>query len=105
MRSAGVPARRSSGRSTGRRGLRSGALKGLIFASLAFLLVVLVIDTMGGGPAQRPDWITTSRVYPLLDSTSARIADLVDRRRKGKPVFGSDNASDANFNVHFANSN
>lgn len=84
-------------------GLGFGALKGLIFASLAFLLVVLVIDTMGGGPSQRPAWITSSRTYPMLDSTSARIADLVDRRRKGKPVFGDDTAGAADFNVHFEN--
>ena len=33
-------------------GFGFGALKGLIFASLLFLLLVLVIDTFGGGPAR-----------------------------------------------------
>lgn len=70
-------------------GLGFGALKGVILASLAFLLVVLVIDTIGGGPAQRPAWITASRTYPLLNATSASIADFVDKRRKGEPVFGA----------------
>ncbi len=69
-------------------GLGFGALKGLILASLAFLLVVLVVDTTGGGPTRRPEWITTSRTYPLLNATSASIADFVDRRRRGEPVFG-----------------
>jgi membrane protein required for colicin V production len=71
-------------------GLGFGALKGLILVSVAFLLLVLVLDTMGGGPARRPAWIKTSTTYPLLNATSAAIADVVDRRRKGLPVFGED---------------
>lgn len=78
-------------------GFGFGALKGLILASLGFLLVVLVLDTIGGGPRQRPVWIKEARTYQLLNSTSAAIADFVDRRRRGQPVFGprttSDNAS------------
>ncbi|WP_294354764.1 CvpA family protein [uncultured Sphingomonas sp.] len=68
-------------------GFGFGALKGLIFASLAFLLIVLVLDLMGGGPARRPGWIVQARTYPLLSATSASIADVVDRRRRGKPLF------------------
>ena len=70
-------------------GFGFGALKGLILASLAFLLVTLVVDTARGGSAQRPDWMTRSRTYPLLNATSAGIADFVDRRRRGQPVFGA----------------
>src|SRR3546814_15583650 len=62
-------------------GFGFGALKGLILASLLFLLAVLVLDTTGGGPTERPDWPPQSRSYPLLHATSASIADLVDRRR------------------------
>ncbi len=69
-------------------GLGFGALKGLILVSLAFLLLVLVIDTVRGGPAKRPHFLTSSITYPLLNATSASIADFVDRRRKGEPVFG-----------------
>ena len=70
-------------------GFGFGALKGLILASLVFLLATLVIDTMSGGAARRPEWMTRSRTYPLLNATSASIADFVDRRRRGKPVFGT----------------
>lgn len=69
-------------------GFGFGALKGLILASLAFLLVVLMTDTMNGGPTHRPEWLSQAKVYPLLNTTSASIADFVDRRRKGEPVFG-----------------
>lgn len=75
-------------------GFGFGALKGLILASLGFLLVVLLTDTVHGGRSHRPDWLTKSRTYPLLNATSASIADFVDRRRKGQPVFGAgDNAT------------
>ena len=71
-------------------GLGFGALKGLILVSMAFLLLALVFDTVGGGPAKRPEWVRSSMTYPLLNATSAGIADIVDRRRKGLPVFGDD---------------
>jgi len=80
-------------------GFGFGALKGLILASLAFLLLVLVYDTIDGGPKQRPAWLTKSRTYPLLNATSAFVADFVAKRRKGQAMFGSDNASDATANV------
>jgi membrane protein required for colicin V production len=69
-------------------GFGFGALKGLIIASLAFLLVVLVLDTISGGPANRPAWIKEARTYPLLNVTTNAIADFIDRRRRGEPVFG-----------------
>ena len=82
-------------------GFGFGALKGLILASLAFLLVVLMTDTVRGGPAHRPEWLTSARVYPLLNQTSAGIADFVDRRRKGLPVFGpNDEARDGAENTN-----
>lgn len=76
-------------------GFGFGALKGLVLVSIAFLLLVLVFDTVRGGPSKRPEWITSSSTYPLLDKSSATIADFVDRRRKGEPVWG-DRGSDGN---------
>ncbi len=76
-------------------GFGFGALKGLILVSLGFLLVALVVDTVGGGPAQRPDWMTQSRTYPLLNATSASIAEFVDKRRRGEPVFGEESGNDS----------
>lgn len=82
-------------------GFGFGALKGLILVSLVFLLLTLVIDTVSGGPARRPDWMTKSTTYPLLDATSATIADFVDRRRRGEPVFADQdgNLADAGDNM------
>lgn len=69
-------------------GFGFGALKGLILASLAFLALVLVLDLVRGGPQRRPEWLSKSRTYPLLNATSAAMADFADRRRRGQPVFG-----------------
>lgn len=69
-------------------GFGFGALKGLILASLAFLFLVLMLDLTGGGPTRRPAWVKNARTFPLLVATSGAVADFVDRRRKGQPVFG-----------------
>lgn len=73
-------------------GVGFGVAKGLILVSMGFLVLMLVLDTFEGGRTHRPKWITKSVTYPLLDTTSAAIGDFVDRRRKGEPVFGGDNA-------------
>ena len=58
-------------------GFGFGALKGLILASLAYLFVVLVLDTMGGGPTHRPDWLVKARFTPPArpPSTPRRTVD------------------------------
>ena len=45
---------------------------------------------VGNKASGRSCWITRSTTYPLLDKSSATVADFVDRRRKGEPVFGGD---------------
>ena len=69
-------------------GFGFGALKGVILASLGFMVAALVVDTAQGGRAHRPGWMTQSRTYTLLDATSAGVADLLDRRRRGEPLWG-----------------
>ena len=75
-------------------GFGFGAMKGVILASLVFLLAALVVDTVGGGRTHRPAWMTASKTYPLLNATSAGIADILDRRRRGEPVFGPARGND-----------
>jgi membrane protein required for colicin V production len=58
-----------------------GALKGLILATLFFLVVNLVYDTIWGRAALRPEWMAQARTYPLLRSGGATIVDLVEARR------------------------
>jgi len=69
-----------------------GALKGLIGATLLYLAANLVYDVIWGRAAIRPEWMSQSRTYPLLQSSSATIVDLVDAQRG--PATG--NAVEAN---------
>lgn len=62
-------------------GLGFGALKGLIGATLLFMLASLVYDTIYGVAAERPDWMKSSRSYPLLNASGKAISDFVAERR------------------------
>lgn len=62
-------------------GLGFGALKGLIITAFGFLLVTLLYDVVYTRAAPRPDWMTESRTYPLLDGSARALSDLIDRRR------------------------
>jgi membrane protein required for colicin V production len=59
-----------------------GALKGLIGATLLYLLANLVYDTAFGRLADRPDWMAQSRTYPLLNASGRAIVDFVEARRQ-----------------------
>jgi membrane protein required for colicin V production len=63
-------------------GFGFGALKGLIGATLIFLLASLIYNTFYGGHAERPDWMTESRTYPLLNATSRALVDFVEQRQE-----------------------
>lgn len=71
-----------------------GALKGLIGATILFLVASLVYDTIWGRAAERPEWMTDSRTYPLLQSSGATIVDLVEARRGAAPE-GNESAGNA----------
>ncbi len=63
-------------------GVGFGAIKGILGAAIAFLLVALIYDTVYGGKSARPGWMVESRSYSLLDATSRAIITFVDERRK-----------------------
>ena len=55
-----------------------GMLKGLIGATLFFLLANLATDMAYGAREPRPDWMTSSRTYPLLNATGRAVIDWVE---------------------------
>jgi membrane protein required for colicin V production len=63
-----------------------GALKGLLGATLFFLLANLATDMVYGPQADRPQWMTKSRTYPLLNASGRGIVDWVQARRHKPPV-------------------
>jgi membrane protein required for colicin V production len=58
-----------------------GALKGLLGATLFFLLANLATDMVYGADAERPEWMVKSRTYPLLNASGRAIVDWVEARR------------------------
>ena len=58
-----------------------GMLKGLIGATLFFLVAHLATDMVYGPDAERPDWMVSSRTYPLLNATSKAVVDWVETAR------------------------
>src|SRR5689334_12686697 len=62
-----------------------GALKGLLGVTLFFLLANLGTDMVYGPEAARPQWMTKSRTYPLLNASGRAIVDFVQARRHKAP--------------------
>jgi len=62
-------------------GLGFGMIKGLLAATLAFMLMSQIATIFNGGSAARPDWMTTSRTYDLLRASSAALMDAVEAGR------------------------
>jgi membrane protein required for colicin V production len=71
-------------------GFGFGIMKGLIGATLIFLLLVMGYETIFGADEKRPEWMTGSRTYPLLNASGEAMSGFVAERReksaKVKPV-------------------
>jgi membrane protein required for colicin V production len=63
-----------------------GMLKGLIGATLFFLVAHFAIDIVHGPDSERPEWMTSSRTYPLLNASSEAIVGWVEERRRPKTI-------------------
>lgn len=62
-------------------GFGFGMLKGLIFATLIFLLLVMGNETLFGAKEPRPEWMTKSRTYPLLNASGDAMSEFVRERQ------------------------
>ncbi len=61
-------------------GFGFGAVKGLIGATLIFLLLVMGHETLFGGDEKHPEWMTKSRTYPLLNASGDAMSEFVRGR-------------------------
>ena len=62
-------------------GFGFGMIKGLIMATLIFLLFVMGYDLVYGADEGRPEWMTTSRTYPLLNASGVAMSEFVREQR------------------------
>jgi len=67
-----------------------GMLKGLMGATLFFLLANLATDMVYGPQADRPEWMTRSRTFPLLNASGRAIVDWVEARRLTPRAVGNE---------------
>ncbi|RYY33566.1 MAG: CvpA family protein [Sphingomonadales bacterium] len=63
-------------------GFGFGGLKGVLVVVIGFSLLVLGYDTVWG-IGGRPNWITMARSYPLVDSGSRSLVEIIAERRAG----------------------
>ncbi len=76
-------------------GFGFGALKGLIIASLLFLLLSLSLDALWGPGPERPRWLSESRTLPLVRVSTAAIIDAVDGKADASAASYSERAREA----------
>ena len=70
-----------------------GGFKGLLAASVIFLLGTMVFDVLDPG-RPRPDWLAPRRTAPLIETTSKAMVDFVaERRARAAKVRGEPAAS------------
>jgi membrane protein required for colicin V production len=58
-----------------------GMVKGLLAATLVFLLANLATDMIYGADAERPEWMTDSRTYSLLNASQDAITGWFEEQR------------------------
>jgi membrane protein required for colicin V production len=63
-------------------GFGFGMVKGLIIATLLFLLFVMGFDLVYGADEGRPEWMTSSRTYPLLNASGDALSEFVREQRR-----------------------
>jgi len=73
-------------------GVGFGALKGLLIATVLFLGVNLVSDTIWGSNSERPGFVRNSRTYPLLNASGRAVVDWVQRRRAARAAPSGNDA-------------
>ena len=71
-------------------GFGFGAVKGLIGSTLLFLLLVLLYDVAYGSASKRPDWMTQSRTYPLLNASGDALSSFIRERQQDATGEGGD---------------
>ena len=58
-----------------------GMVKGLIGATLFFLIANFGTDIVYGSRAPRPEWMTSSHSFPLLNASARSVVEWIETRR------------------------
>ena len=69
-------------------GFGFGALKGLLIATVGFVLFTMVYNALYGELAVRPDWLRHTRTYPLLNASGDAMSGWVARSSRDGGIIG-----------------
>lgn len=70
-------------------GFGFGAVKGLLVATIGFVLFTIVYDALYGVDTNRPDWMRLSRSYPLLRASGSAMSQWVAENSAQGGLLGS----------------
>jgi membrane protein required for colicin V production len=73
-------------------GFGFGAMKGMVIVVVAFSVTMLGYDVVRGN-AERKQWITQSRSYPIIDASSERLVKMIAERRREGAKAGAEAAA------------
>lgn len=59
-----------------------GMLKGLLIATVLYLIANFATDIIYGPEAPRPDWMREARTYPLLNASARATVDMIETQRE-----------------------
>ncbi|MBO9582463.1 MAG: CvpA family protein [Sphingobium sp.] len=69
-------------------GFGFGAVKGLLIATVGFVLFTMVYDALYGELSPRPDWMRYTRTYPLLNAAGEAMSSWVAQNSRDGGLIG-----------------
>ena len=66
-----------------------GAVKGLLVATIAYVLFTIGYDALYGVDTNRPDWMRLSRSYPLLSASGSAMSEWIAENSRQGGLLGS----------------
>jgi len=70
-------------------GLGFGAIKGLLVATICYVLFSIGYDALYGVESHRPDWMRLSRSYPLLSASGSAMSQWIAENSRQGGLLGS----------------
>jgi membrane protein required for colicin V production len=71
-------------------GLGFGAVKGLLVATICYVMFTIAYDALYGARSNRPDWMRLSRSYPLLSASGSAMSQWIAENSRQGGLLGSD---------------
>ena len=76
-------------------GLGFGAVKGLLVATICYVVFTIGYDALYGARSNRPDWMRLSRSYPLLSASGSAMSQWIAENSRQGGLLGSSSADAA----------